>query len=110
MVLTRAREAGLEASGITPEMIDTAAMLLIGREIKVEFEAISKYLAPRRSIERRNQTGGPAPSAVRSWLAGAERRRQADETRFDETRSAIERAANERQVALGEAVAAESER
>ncbi len=109
MVLTRAREAGLEASGITPEMIDTAARLVIGREIKVEFEAISKYLAPRRSIERRNQTGGPAPSAVRSWLAGAERRRQADATRFDETRAAIERAANERQAALAEAVTAESD-
>lgn len=99
MVLARAREAGLEASAITPEMIDTAAMMVIGREIKVEFEAISKYLAPRRYIERRNQTGGPAPSAVRSWLAGAERRRLEDAERVETIRQAIAAAALEREAA-----------
>jgi argininosuccinate lyase len=108
MAFTRARDAGLEASGITPEMIDTAAMLVIGREIKVEFEAISKYLAPRRFIERRNQSGGPAPSAVRSWLAGATRRRQADAERIEQLQSAIEQAAAERNAALAAAVEAET--
>lgn len=108
MAFTRARDAGLEVSAITPEMIDTAAMLVIGREIKVEFEAISKYLAPRRFIERRNQSGGPAPSAVRSWLAGAARRRQADAERIEQVRAAIEQAAAERHAALAEAMEAES--
>jgi argininosuccinate lyase len=108
MAFTRARDAGLEASGITPEMIDTAAMLVIGREIKVEFEAISKYLAPRRFIERRNQSGGPAPSAVRSWLAGATRRRQADAEWIEQLQSAIEQAAAERNAALAGAVEAET--
>jgi argininosuccinate lyase len=83
IVLNRARDAGLEISGITPEMIDTAALMIIGREIKVEFEAISRYLAPRRFIERRNFTGGPAPSAVRSWLAAAEARRVAEMAEFE---------------------------
>ena len=78
IVLNRARETGLEISAVTPEMIDTAALMVIGREIKVEFEAISRYLAPRRFIERRNISGGPAPAAVRSWLAGAEARRKRD--------------------------------
>ena len=36
MVISRARTAGLEASGITAEMIDTAALMVIGREIKVD--------------------------------------------------------------------------
>ena len=92
MVISRAREAGLEASGITVEMIDTAALMVIGREIKVEFETISKYLAPRRYIERRNQTGGPAPSAMKSWLAGAARRRESDADTMGAIRAAIERA------------------
>jgi argininosuccinate lyase len=101
MVIARAREAGLEASGITVEMIDTAALLVIGREIKVEFETISKYLAPRRYIERRNQTGGPAPSAMKSWLAGAERRREADAASIAAVASAAQRgaAAREHEVA-----------
>ena len=98
MVIARAREAGLEASGITVEMIDTAALMVIGREVKVEFETISKYLAPRRFIERRNQTGGPAPSAMKSWLAGAERRRQSDASAFESIRAAVI-AASERRAA-----------
>lgn len=92
MVISRARTAGLEASGITPEMIDTAALMVIGREIKVEFETISKYLAPRRYIERRNQTGGPAPSAVKSWLSGMERRRLADAAALTSFASTAQRA------------------
>ncbi len=83
IALNRARDAGLEISGITPEMIDTAALMIIGREIKVEFEAISRYLAPRRFIERRNVAGGPAPAAVRSWLAAAESRRIAEMAEFE---------------------------
>lgn len=96
IVLNRARDAGLEISGITTEMIDTAALMVIGREVKVEFEAISRYLAPRRFIERRNFAGGPSPAAVRSWLAGAESRRKADGDRVAVIEGAIARAAVER--------------
>lgn len=70
LTISRAREQGLEASGITPELIDSAALLVIGREIKVEFEAISRYLAPRRFIERRTAPGAPAPATVRAQLDG----------------------------------------
>lgn len=100
IVLNRARETGLEISAITPEMIDTAALMVIGREIKVEFEAISRYLAPRRFIERRNLTGGPAPSAVRSWLAGAESRRKRDMERLAAVEREIEMADKERRVSF----------
>jgi argininosuccinate lyase len=109
MVISRAREAGLEASGITVEMIDTAALMVIGREIKVEFETISKYLAPRRYIERRNQTGGPAPSAMKSWLAGAERRREAEFAVVDAMKAAVTRAADARARETDQALAAGSE-
>jgi argininosuccinate lyase len=96
IVLNRARETGLEISAVTPEMIDTAALMVIGREIKVEFEAISRYLAPRRFIERRNLTGGPAPSAVRSWLAAAATRRKQDMERVAAIERVIDAAEKER--------------
>ena len=44
-------------------------MMVIGRELKVEFEAISRYLAPRRFIERRTAVGAPSPDAVRTFVA-----------------------------------------
>jgi argininosuccinate lyase len=59
---------GVETSGITPEMIDAAALMVIGREVKVEFEAISRYLAPRRFLERRSATGSPSPVSTRAYL------------------------------------------
>jgi len=68
LAISRARELGVEASGITPELIDGAALLVIGQELKVEFEAISRYLAPRRFIERRTAIGGPSPEAMQTYI------------------------------------------
>lgn len=69
LVLARVKEANLEVSGITQDMIDSAAMLIIGQEIKVEMESLGRFLAPRRFLERRQVTGSPAPAMVREWLA-----------------------------------------
>ncbi len=69
MVLAQLKESGLEVSGITQDMIDSAALLTIGREIKVEMETLGRYLAPRRYIERRQVVGSPAPEMTRTWLA-----------------------------------------
>jgi argininosuccinate lyase len=68
LVTERARDEDLEASGITPGLIDAAAMLVIGRELGVEIERLGAYLAPRRFIEKRSTQGGPAPVAVRQQL------------------------------------------
>ena len=43
-------------------------MMVIGRELKVEFEAISRYLAPRRFIERRTAVGAPSPATMRTYI------------------------------------------
>lgn len=67
-VTAQLKEEGVETSGITSAMVDSAGMLVLGRELGVEFESISKYLAPRRFIERRAGMGGPAPLATREWL------------------------------------------
>lgn len=69
LVLSGLKERGLEVSGITPDMIDSAALMTIGREIKVEMESLGRFLAPRRYIERRQVTGSPAPDMTREWLA-----------------------------------------
>lgn len=68
-VAGRALAEGMEASEITPEMIDAAALLTIGRELGIEIERLGAYLAPRRFIEKRTILGGPAPAAIRDYLA-----------------------------------------
>jgi argininosuccinate lyase len=93
LTISRTREQGLEASGITPEIIDGAALLVIGREIKAEFEAISRYLAPRRFIERRTATGSPSPAATRAWLEDEVRRLDADRALIAQNRARIQNAA-----------------
>lgn len=68
LVLSRLKDMHLEVSGITPDMIDSAALMTIGREIKVEMETLGRFLAPRRYIERRQVAGSPAPDMTREWL------------------------------------------
>lgn len=84
LTISRARDQGLEAAGITADLIDGAAMMVIGRELKVEFEAISRYLAPRRFIERRTALGAPSPATMRTYIQHrqqdlAERNRRASD-------------------------------
>ena len=85
----RAREEGLEASAITQAMIDSAALMAMGQELKVEFEAISRYLAPRRLIERRTALGGPAPAATRDLLDRFRARAEEMSARREERRLQI---------------------
>lgn len=80
MVIARALDGGSGMVGITPDAIDTAAMLVIGQEVKTEMEPLGRYFAPRRYLERRRVTGAPSPEMTRLWLA-------ANETRLDEDRA-----------------------
>jgi argininosuccinate lyase len=85
----RARQDGLEASGITPAMIDAAALLVIGRELGIEIERLGAYLAPRRFIEKRTVLGGPAAPAVREYLTLERNRLEADRRWLEEKRRRI---------------------
>ncbi len=80
LTMRRMRDENIEMSAITPEILDTAAMLVIGRELKVEMETLGRWFAPRRFLERRLVEGSPAPSKTREWLEGeaSNRRRLAD--------------------------------
>lgn len=78
LVTSRLREQNLEASAVTQDIIDSAAVMVIGRELKVEMETLGRYLAPRRFIERRDVLGSPAPERTRAWLASERSRLQDD--------------------------------
>jgi argininosuccinate lyase len=95
LTISRAREQGIEASGITPELIDGAALLAIGQELKVEFEAISRYLAPRRFIERRTAIGGASPAATRAYIEYERTKLEADIAWRMDAVKAIEEVASE---------------
>ncbi|MBA2759476.1 MAG: hypothetical protein H0U38_07270 [Chloroflexia bacterium] len=70
LTLRRLREENLEISAITPEHVDLSALMVIGRELKVEPETLGRWLAPRRFLERRLVEGSPAPSMTREWIEG----------------------------------------
>lgn len=80
LTLRRMREENIEMSAITPELLDTAALMVIGRELKVEMETLARWFAPRRFLERRLVEGSPAPSKTREWLESeSNRNRKASE-------------------------------
>ncbi len=109
LVLARLKEAGLEVSGITPDMIDSAALMIIGREIKVEMESLGRFLAPRRYIERRQVTGSPAPEMTRAWLDG-ERSSLTDGRQWlNVTQRTIDTALTALTATIGDAVSEESD-
>jgi argininosuccinate lyase len=109
MVTDRARQERIEASGITPQAIDAAALLAIGRELGVELERLGAYLAPRRFIEKRTVLGGPAAPAVREVLAAERARLAADRAWHEEVARRIAFAAENREIRTGEILAAGSE-
>jgi argininosuccinate lyase len=89
LTANRALQEGLEASAITPQMIDSAALVTIGRELGIELERLGAYLAPRRFIEKRTVLGGPAPATVREYLATARAALAADQTWLEEKQRRI---------------------
>jgi argininosuccinate lyase len=67
-VIVEALRVGLDITTLKPELVDQVAMREIGREIGIEPEMLSRCLAPKRFLERRDALGGPAPSAVGATL------------------------------------------
>ena len=108
MTARKAQEEGLEAAGITPAMIDAAALLIIGREVGVEIEHLGRVFAPRRVLERRTATGAPAPGATRDYLELERTRLLADERWREETTGRIAEATANLRRAADEIVAGAS--
>jgi argininosuccinate lyase len=106
LIAQRAQQESLEASAITPALIDSAAMLVIGRELGVELERLGAYLAPRRFIEKRTVMGGPAAPAIREYLQHERERLQGDERWLDERRRRIDYASENLEIRAREILAA----
>lgn len=83
------QEQGLGLSELTSEIVDGAAFLVLGRELGLEYEPFSRYLAPRRFVERRTIEGGPAPTATRAWLEKEERSLESRRRWLDEKRNML---------------------
>ena len=83
-VLAQIRDRGLEIAAIDREMIDMAGLLIVGREIGIEFETLSKYLAPRRFLEGRTALGAPSPDSSRDWIKTESRLIDAQKTLLGE--------------------------
>lgn len=83
LAIARLKEASLEAAQITPDIIDSAAVLVIGQELKVEMETLGRYIAPRRYIERRDVLGSPKADRTRTWLANVVARIQQDRVELE---------------------------
>jgi argininosuccinate lyase len=104
----RALQEGMEASAITPAMIDSAAMIVIGRELGIEIERLGAYLAPRRFIEKRAVLGGPAPATIREYLTAERDRLEADQRWLEEKRRRIALAEENLQIRTHELLSAAS--
>lgn len=78
LAVARLKEATLEAAQITPDIIDAAAVMVIGQELKVEMETLGRYIAPRRYIERRDVLGSAKADRTREWLTAVGSRIESD--------------------------------
>src|SRR5699024_8978440 len=97
LAIARMKDEQLEASSITPDIIDGAAVMVIGQELKVEMETLGRYIAPRRYIERRDVLGSPKADRTRAWLERVEERLHQDRATlaertqvWDEAKAAIQ--------------------
>lgn len=101
MVVARALEGGPGLVGVTPDAIDTAALMVMGQDVKTEMEPLGRYFAPRRYLERRRVAGAPAPDMTRAWLVDSESHVQSDRAWLNGEHGRIDRA----MTALSQAVA-----
>jgi argininosuccinate lyase len=108
LTASRTLQDGLEASAITPERIDAAALLVIGRELGIEIERLGAYLAPRRFIEKRTVLGGPAAPVVREYLQTERERLAADVRWLEDKRRRIVLAAENLEIRVREVLEAAS--
>ncbi|SFU93978.1 argininosuccinate lyase [Methylobacterium sp. 174MFSha1.1] len=101
-VVRAAMDAGLSAEGITPAMVDAAALSEAGRALHLPEEAVRQSLDPALSVAARTLPGGPAPEAVARSVEAAQARLEARRaalvarrTQLQTARDALKRAVRE---------------
>ena len=63
-VVSLAIKSGYSGNQITKEKLDEAAMLIIGKPLRISEEEIQTTLDPTESVRTRAVRGGPSPTEV----------------------------------------------
>lgn len=95
--------AGLQATDITPQMLNDEAQHILGRELPFEAEEVRAVLLSRSSVEGKVTRGGPNPVEVRRMIEAGRARLATEQTALAERRQRLAQA-DERMEAMTEAL------
>lgn len=84
LVVGKAFEEGMEANEITNDMIDEAAMVVLGKPLKLAEKDVQLSLDPLENVRKRDITGGPAPMEVKRMIRERKRRIKYAEEKLQE--------------------------
>jgi argininosuccinate lyase len=93
-VVKQAVAAGIDAGGITGELVEAAAQSVLGHPIGIDETTLHAALDPWSFVRARSIPGGPAPEAMRRSLATIEDRLAGDQAWLAQERDRL--AAGER--------------
>jgi len=67
-VVREAMEKGLVSTMITADMVESAAIRAVEKEVRLGEEDVVEALDPRKAVGRRGLTGGPSPEQTRGMV------------------------------------------
>lgn len=67
-VVREAMEKGLVSTMITADMVESAAIRAVEKEVRLGDEDVVEALDPRKAVGRRGLTGGPSPEQTRGMV------------------------------------------
>ena len=102
-VVQAALEAGVGPAGVTPEMVDAAALAVLGHPLQMDAQSLRQALDPVHFVQVRDIEGGPAPSAMRRVLARQQEGLTADWRWVDGRRARLAEAAAALDAAVSQA-------
>jgi argininosuccinate lyase len=89
-VVNQALEAGLDATGITAEMVNNAGVKYAGKPVGMTQEEVRHSLDPIAFVESHNVVGGPAPKEVSRMIAAGRQSLAAARERLAQRRARLE--------------------
>jgi argininosuccinate lyase len=94
-----ASHRGLDARGITSDMLDAAALRVVGKPLKMCQEEIRRILHPRENLSIRTVVGGPEPNEVRKMIDASWKSVEGEEAMLAKRRQRLEEACGKLKVA-----------
>ncbi len=87
-----AEEEGIAPAQATPELLDRAAVLFLGRPLGLRPDELARALDPVACVHARTATGSPGPDEMRRQLATSRERLAADRDRLAARQARLEAA------------------